>query len=231
MSTAEAPHFWLIHLHLGEAGGIEAEYETHFGPRGGGTYLQAFGADGARSGADGGWRRPGRRRPGNLEAPAVPVLDGKRGSAWSWHMQPSALLVLPKKTAADLPPDAVELHEAISHLVRVYQFRDRDRICCYDISVTQCYALEILAEHGVLRSQALADLLKLDKSTVTRVVDALVRKGYALRRRDTEDSRALALEVTAAGRALYEKIHRQLIFQQSELLADLDPETRPPRRR
>lgn len=136
-----------------------------------------------------------------------------------------ALVVLPSPPPA-LPADAVELHEAISHLVRVYQFRDRDRICCYDISVTQCYALESLAQQGALRSQALADLLKLDKSTITRVVDALVRKGYVLRRRDAEDSRALALEITASGRELYEKIHRQLIQQQAELLADLDPETR-----
>lgn len=32
--------------------------------------------------------------------------------------------------------DAEELHEALNQLVRVYQFRDRDRICCYDVSVT-----------------------------------------------------------------------------------------------
>ncbi len=127
-------------------------------------------------------------------------LDEVSEDSYSWHMQPIAVTPKPSPTTADLPADAVALHEAISQLVRVYQFRDRDKICCYDISVTQCYALEILAQHGSLRSQALADLLKLDKSTVTRVVDALVRKGYALRRRDAEDSRALALEITAEGR-------------------------------
>lgn len=145
---------------------------------------------------------------------------------YGWYMQPSAAPTQLLPILSDLPADAVALHEAISQLVRVYQFRDRDRICCYDISVTQCYALELLAQHGSLRSQALADLLKLDKSTVTRVVDALVRKGYVERKRDAEDSRALALEVTASGRALYAKINRSLILQQAELLADLDPATR-----
>ena len=33
--------------------------------------------------------------------------------------------------------DALDLHEAVADLVRVYQFRDRDRICCHDVWVTQ----------------------------------------------------------------------------------------------
>lgn len=117
---------------------------------------------------------------------------------------------------------AEALHSALSRLVRVYQFRDRDTICCHDISVTQWYALEALAEHGVLRSQALADALRLDKSTTTRVVDSLVRKGYVERQPEEEDRRAVALKITARGRSLYERINRELIEQQVELLRDLD---------
>ena len=71
---------------------------------------------------------------------------------------------------------------AVADLVRVYQFRDRDRICCHDVSVTQCYALETMVEHGPLRLSALADRLFLDKSTTSRVVSTLVR------RRDTLSS-------------------------------------------
>lgn len=125
-----------------------------------------------------------------------------------------------------LNQDAEALHAAVSDLVRIYQFRDRDKICCYDISVTQCYALEALSESGPLRSQALAEILLLDKSTTTRVVDALVRKGYVTKQTDAEDARALALNVTPAGRALYKKIDQELIDQQAELLRDLDPAVR-----
>jgi DNA-binding MarR family transcriptional regulator len=122
--------------------------------------------------------------------------------------------------------DAEALHSAVSDLVRIYQFRDRDKICCHDISVTQCYALEALAERGPMRSQALAELLLLDKSTTTRVVDALERKGYVTRKADVTDARALSLDITHRGRRLYETINRDLIAQQAELLADLDPEIR-----
>ena len=122
--------------------------------------------------------------------------------------------------------DAEALHGALSDLVRVYQFRDRDRICCYDISVTQCYALEALVLHGPMRSQKLAELLMLDKSTTTRVVDALERKGYVGRSTAEDDARALSLLVTRSGRTLYDKINRELVAQQAELLADLDPAVR-----
>jgi DNA-binding MarR family transcriptional regulator len=127
---------------------------------------------------------------------------------------------------AALQHDAQALHEALSHLVRVYQFRDRDKICCYDVSVTQCYALEVLVERGPLRSSALAEVLKLDKSTTSRVVDALVRKGYVEKLADAEDARAVSLRVTRQGRALYTRINGELIAQQAELIRGLDADVR-----
>lgn len=127
---------------------------------------------------------------------------------------------------AALQHDAQALHTALSHLVRVYQFRDRDRICCYDVSVTQCYALEVLVERGPLRSVALAEGLKLDKSTTSRVVDALVRKGYVEKLADADDARAVSLRVSRSGRALYERINGELISQQAELIRGLDADVR-----
>lgn len=128
--------------------------------------------------------------------------------------------------AAALRADAKALHDAVSALVRIYQFRDRDKICCHDVSVTQCYALEVLVQQGAQRSQTLSAQLRLDKSTTTRVVDALVRKGYVERTPDPDDGRAVSLRVTDAGRRLYEQINGGLIAQQAELLQGLDPAVR-----
>ncbi|MCB1607206.1 MAG: MarR family transcriptional regulator [Xanthomonadales bacterium] len=125
-----------------------------------------------------------------------------------------------------LQQDAEAFHQALSQLLRIYQYRDRDRICCHDISITQCHALELLVESGPLRSQALADALRLDKSTTTRVVDALVRKSYVKRQADPDDARARQLSVTAAGNALYQQINADLITQQAAILINLDPAIR-----
>ena len=129
-------------------------------------------------------------------------------------------------TDTALQQDARALHEALSQLIRVYQFRDRDKICCYDVSVTQCYALEVLVERGALRSNALAEVLRLDKSTTSRVVDALVRKGYVEKTVDANDARAVSLCVTRQGRALYTRINGELIAQQAELIRGLEGEVR-----
>jgi MarR family transcriptional regulator, 2-MHQ and catechol-resistance regulon repressor len=122
--------------------------------------------------------------------------------------------------------DAVSLQDAVSELVRVYQFRDRDRICCYDISVTQCHALEALVEHGPMRLSALAERLFLDKSTTSRVAGTLVRKGYVEQRADATDGRATTLSATRQGQRLCTRISTDLVEQQKALLEDLAPELR-----
>jgi MarR family transcriptional regulator, 2-MHQ and catechol-resistance regulon repressor len=129
-------------------------------------------------------------------------------------------------TPADLQRDAEALHAAIADLVRVYQFRDRDRICCHDVSVTQCYALETLVEHGSLRLSALAERLFLDKSTTSRVVNTLVRKGYVEQRPDATDGRAMLINATRQGQRLCTRISSDLVEQQKQLLQDLPPEIR-----
>jgi DNA-binding MarR family transcriptional regulator len=136
--------------------------------------------------------------------------------------------ILVAETAADpaLPRDTAELYDALSDLVRVYQFRDRDRICCHDVSVTQCYALEALVRQGGMSMNDLAARLYLDKSTASRVVDALERKGYVTRLPHPEDRRAVILEASAAGRALEGKIRDEILAEEQELLAGFAPEVR-----
>ena len=127
---------------------------------------------------------------------------------------------------ARIEADATALHEALSELVRVYQFRDRDRICCHDISVTQCYALEALIRRGPSGLNELAAELYLDKSTASRVVATLERKRYVSRAPHPEDGRAIVLTVTPAGRRLCERIRTDLIAEARQLLEDFEPEVR-----
>jgi MarR family transcriptional regulator, 2-MHQ and catechol-resistance regulon repressor len=139
---------------------------------------------------------------------------------------PRHALALEKTGDTTLDRDAVALQGAVADLVRVYQFRDRDRICCHDVSVTQCYALETLVEHGPMRLNALAQRLFLDKSTTSRVVRTLVRKGYVEQRTDASDGRATTVSVTRQGQRLCARITGDLVEQQRQLLQDLDQDVR-----
>ncbi len=125
-----------------------------------------------------------------------------------------------------LTRDAAALYEALSDLIRVYQFRDRDRICCYDISVSQCYALQAVGAAGQLTVNELAAHLYVDKSTVSRIVDALERKGLVRKQPDASDRRVLQMTPTKKGRQLYERVRRDIESQEQRLLAEFDPDVR-----
>jgi MarR family 2-MHQ and catechol resistance regulon transcriptional repressor len=127
---------------------------------------------------------------------------------------------------AALEHDAEALYDALEDLLRVYQFRDRDRICCFDVSVSQCYALEALIRRGNMTLNELAALLYLDKSTASRVVDALERKGYVARSPHPEDRRAVLLAATETGRTLERTIRESILAEERQLLADFDPDVR-----
>ena len=127
---------------------------------------------------------------------------------------------------SDLDRDTRALHRTLEELIRLIQFRDRDRICCHDVSVSQCYALETLALAGPLRLHELAERLYLDKSTASRVIDGVVAKGYAERTRDPEDGRAVQLELTAAGREIYGRIEADLLAEVRAVVRNLEPPVR-----
>ncbi len=75
----------------------------------------------------------------------------------------------PRLAGETLEQEARDLYDAMSDLIKVYQFRDRDRTHCHGISVTECYALEAVDRHGPLRLGDLARTLHLEKSTTSRV--------------------------------------------------------------
>jgi MarR family 2-MHQ and catechol resistance regulon transcriptional repressor len=122
--------------------------------------------------------------------------------------------------------DARLLAGALSELVRVIQFRDRDRACCYDVTASQCYALKGIVDGGPLTVNALAGHLFCDKSTASRLGEALVQKGYVARRRDEDDGRVVQLVATDEGVALCATIDAGEIREYAELLSDFDPPVR-----
>ncbi len=117
-----------------------------------------------------------------------------------------------------LAAQAQQLHRALGHLVKQYQLRDRNDICCYGISVSQCYALEALGEHGMSTMQALAKRLHLAISTVTRVIDNLVEKGLVERHISSLDRRVCQVALTPNGVALLQQIQGELIAREQAVL-------------
>ena len=126
----------------------------------------------------------------------------------------------------DLRDMALSLHDALTDLVRSYQARDREAICCYDVSLVQSQAIERLARRGPMAMQAFATSLFLEKSSASRLVDGLVNKGYLVRRSDENDGRIVRLELTKSGRALARRLEDDMAEARAEMLEGLSRDER-----
>jgi DNA-binding MarR family transcriptional regulator len=123
----------------------------------------------------------------------------------------------------ELDEAAERLHHLMHELIRRYQFRDWNQICCYGVSISQSHILVLLAEEGEMTMQALARRMFKSVSTMTRVVAQLARKSYVKRRPDPEDGRAVRLAITPQGKAIVAAIHRDLIETQKAILQTIPP--------
>lgn len=117
-------------------------------------------------------------------------------------------------------------HDQIVELVKKYQFRDRDQICCCGISVSQCYALETLHSNGPLSVNGLADKMYLKISTVTRLVDQLVTKRYVTREEGDTDRRVRFIQLTPEGEAMFQETWSNVFQSEKTILENFPPQHR-----
>lgn len=125
---------------------------------------------------------------------------------------------MPRKAdAADA--DAAALHRVMTDFLRFYQFRDRDRLGYYGLTITQHYVLDVLIQRGALTLNALADEMRLDKSTLSRVVDGLERKQAAKRIANPSDGRSTLIAVTPSGKQRRERAVADIVAENAKVLA------------
>lgn len=122
--------------------------------------------------------------------------------------------------------EAGEFHRAFQDLIRLHQYRDRDRVCCYDVTVSGSHALEALARLGAIPLHQLAAELFVDKSTASRIVACLEERGYVRRTPHPEDRRALRLELTPEGREVHGQIQQDAVWEMQALLSGFAPDVR-----
>jgi DNA-binding MarR family transcriptional regulator len=96
----------------------------------------------------------------------------------------------------------------------------------YDVSLTQVRLLGILRdrEPGIVE---LADVLNLDKSSVSGLVDRAQRRGLVERASAaTTDGRAIRVLLTASGRRLASQFAQRVSAELAELVKDFSPAQR-----
>jgi DNA-binding MarR family transcriptional regulator len=92
-----------------------------------------------------------------------------------------------------------EVGEMVQKLVRVFQLFERDQIKVHGFTSSQCYSLIEILKSGGLTMNELSDKMNLDTSTMTRVIDKLVRDKLIKRDRDENDRRIVIVTLTELG--------------------------------
>ena len=96
--------------------------------------------------------------------------------------------------------------------------------CGTPIPVSEAHALAVLADEGPLHQTDLVHHLGLGKSTVSRLVDQVVARGWATRTPSPDDARRRLVELTPEGRAAAEAMGRARAARIERLL-DRIPDT------
>ena len=101
----------------------------------------------------------------------------------------------------------VDLQERMIALIRAFGLHKADQTPCgRPVAVAEAHALMELSRAETLVQKELASRLRLEKSTVSRLVGMLEDRGWVERSRSPQDGRALELRLTGAGKRTAENI-------------------------
>lgn len=73
-----------------------------------------------------------------------------------------------------------------------------------DLTYTQYLVMMVLWEHETIDMKALGDRLSLDSSTLTPLLNRLIKKGYLSKKRDAKDRRSLIITLEPEGKGIME---------------------------
>ncbi|MEH1130749.1 MarR family winged helix-turn-helix transcriptional regulator [Micromonospora sp. CPCC 206061] len=110
-------------------------------------------------------------------------------------------------TEVEQSTDVVAAQDALMRFVRNFGLHQPDRTPCgQPLPVSEAHALTEIARDGRLRQVELARRLRLEKSTVSRLVTNLVGRGWVQRHTADDDGRGVLLELTDAGGTAAERL-------------------------
>jgi DNA-binding MarR family transcriptional regulator len=104
--------------------------------------------------------------------------------------------------AVDASAEAVAAQDALMRFVRNFGLHQPERTPCgQPLPVSEAHAMVEIVRDGQLRQAELARRLRLQKSTVSRLVVHLVDRGWVRRHPAEDDGRGVLLQLTGDGAA------------------------------
>jgi DNA-binding MarR family transcriptional regulator len=117
-----------------------------------------------------------------------------------------------------------KLRELTRFLVRNLGFLDKSEASCCGTTIGQCHAIIEIGEAQEISLNELADILKLDNSTMSRTVNNLVDQQLVIREIDPQDRRYIKMKLTDKGWTVYGGIEINMNIYFNSLLKDIPEE-------
>lgn len=102
------------------------------------------------------------------------------------------------------------LRELLRVLVRNLGILEKSDASCCGVTITQCHAIVEIGRSEKISLVDLADLLGVDKSTMSRTVNNLVEADLAVRELDAENRRYVIIQLTENGRSVFRNIEESM---------------------
>ncbi|MBO4456256.1 MAG: MarR family transcriptional regulator [Lachnospiraceae bacterium] len=100
--------------------------------------------------------------------------------------------------------------EYTRELERNLENMNRSDCCQCSVTTSQCFLVVEIGRNPGICVKELANVLKLDKSAVSRAVEELVQKGFVVREPSKADRRCVVLTLTQEGEARFNKIENDM---------------------
>jgi DNA-binding MarR family transcriptional regulator len=118
------------------------------------------------------------------------------------------------------------LRELIRVLVRNLGMLEKSDASCCGVTITQCHAIVEIGRKGKISLIDLADLLDVDKSSMSRTVNNLVETGLAIRDLDTENRRFVVIQLTDAGKNVFKSIENSMDNYYKDIFSSIPEDKR-----
>lgn len=126
--------------------------------------------------------------------------------------------------ASPLDTFAINLQHQVYHLVREYELCDQMCMGQYSVTASQGYTMLTLPESDSITMNALSESMGLANSTMTRMVDQLVEKGYVRRTTDDGDRRVVRVSLTSQGQETRRNLDQALQYFFGLVLTEIPQE-------
>ncbi len=122
--------------------------------------------------------------------------------------------------------ELLDLRHNVQKFIRLFGLLEQNVTPCgFHLSPSQVFTLQEL-ENGALTIGELAERLFLERSTVSRLIDTLVKEGFVNRNVNEENRREVLVSLTDKGERSLEKVREQSIRYFRSILDELLEEER-----